>query len=356
MAEGQRVVVAGAGFAGLNVAKGLQKQAQVTVVAPTDKFVFLPLIHEVLGEKSLPRTVTKDLSEILPDAELIYGRAAKVEGNDLVTTDGQRIPFDTLVLAIGAEPNDFGVPGVAQHALSFYSVGDALASNAMLKHVASELEGQRPLRVRVVGASFTGVEVAGEAADLLDKLDIPREITLHDALPSIFPHQSEDFREAVHEGLKRLGLEVRTEQLVQEVREDGLTVKHGETTEELPADVVFWCAGVRPRTIEGVDAEVRPSLRSTSREDVYVLGDAASFPRDQGVPKLAQTAEDQASIVVHNVLNPDRQQPYAPKVKGLIVSIGDRYAVAELANGPVFKGRVPWHVKRNLYKAKIRMT
>lgn len=357
MPSEQRVVVAGAGFAGLNVAKGLQDEADVTLIAPTEKFVFLPLIHEVLGEKALPRTVTKDLDQVLARTELVYGRVREVDGDEVVTSDGERYPFDSLVVAVGAQPNDFGVPGVRENALSFYSVGDALRANATLKHLAAEPR-DGPLKVRIVGASFTGVEVAGEVADLLDDLDVDREILLLDALPEIFPHQSDAFREAVHEGLDRLDLELRTGQMITEVGPDELTVKGQEGQETVPTDLTFWCAGVKPRTVKGVDPNVRPTLQSQTRDDVFVAGDAANFPREAAVPKLAQTAEDQVSIVVHNVLAPDKDRmlEYTPRVKGLIVSIGHGYAVAELTDGPVFKGRVPWHVKRNLYKAKIRMT
>ncbi len=358
MAERERVVVAGAGFAGMRVAKGLEREMDVTLIAPTKQFVYLPLIHEVLSETVAPPAVTRDLAEILPETELVYGRVERLDGDTVVTSDGEAFPFDHLVVAVGAEPNDFGVPGVREHALSFYSVGDALRANATLKVAAAEAEGS-PLRVAIVGASFTGVEVGGEVADLLDKLDVPREIVLLDALPMIFPHQGETFREGVRDGLKRQGLELRTEQMVKEVREDALVVAGdedaGEDAEVLAADVIFWCAGVRPRVLPGVTHQVRDTLQSWDREDVFVVGDAAQFPPERGVPRLAQTAEDQAKVAIHNVLHPDDPVAYEPNVKGLIVSIGHGYAVAELPGDKVFKGKVPWHIKRNLYKAKIRL-
>lgn len=352
MSETPRVVIAGAGFAGVRVAKGLEGHADVTVVAPTDKFVYVPMIHEVLSETSQPRDVARDLHELLPEAELVHGRAQAVESDELVTAAGERLPFDQLVVAIGAEPNDFGTPGVSEHALSFYTVGDALRANATLKHVSTEI-GDRPLRVTVVGASFTGVEVAGEVADLLDKLDVDREITLVEAREEIFPHRSEDFRESVWEGLDRLDLEVELGTMVSEVREDAVAIRGAD--EPLPSDVTFWCAGVQPRTIGGVDPNVDRTLTCQARNDVYVLGDAASFPEALAVPKLAQTAEDQAKVAVHNLRQPEDPIAYEPEVRGLIVAIGEKYAVAEIEGGPVFKGRVPWHVKRNLYKVKMKL-
>ncbi|MBW3583006.1 MAG: hypothetical protein KY455_07905, partial [Euryarchaeota archaeon] len=92
-----------------------------------------------------------------------------------------------------------------------------------------------------------------------------------------------------------------------------------------------------------------------ARDDVYIVGDAAQFPREMGVPKLAQTAEHQAEIAAWNILNPERHKHYATLVKGIIVSIGHDYAVAELSGDMVYTGKIPWHVKRTLYKAKIRL-
>lgn len=354
MAARERVVVAGAGFAGMNVAKRLEDRFDVTLVAPSERFVYLPLIHEVSSDTSLPNEVSKPLPGILKETRIEHGRAKAVEGKELVTAAGERYPFDTLVVAIGAEPNDFGVKGVREHALTFYSIGDALRANATFKMVASKKAGE-PVRVIVVGAGFTGVELAGEMATLADALGVEREILLLDALPDVFPRQSQEFRDAIREGAKMLELEIRTSQKIVEVRADGVVVQTGEGTTFLASDVTFWCAGVRPRTLEGVDPSVKPTCQSVSRPDVFVLGDAARFPREMGVPQLAQTAEDQAEIVAWNVLYPETLRNYTPNVKGVIVSMGEKHAVAELAGGVVLKGALPWHVKRTLYKAKIAL-
>jgi NADH dehydrogenase FAD-containing subunit len=354
MAERLRVVVAGAGFAGLNVAKELEDDCDVTLIAPTDRFVFVPLIHEVASDKLLPGDVTRRLADVLPKTRLVHGRAAKVDGKHLVAASGDRYVFDVLVVAVGSEPNDFGVKGVREHALTFNNLGDALRANGTLKSAAGTVQG-RPLRVTVVGAGFTGVEVSGEAAELLDKLGVARQVTLLDALPDIFPRQSPEFRRKIREGLDRRGLELRTGQKIVEVRPDGVVVSSGENTGLVPSDVTFWCAGVKPRTVEGVDPNVRMTLQSVARDDVYVVGDTARFPREKGVPQLGQTAEDQAKVVAWNVLYPEKKREYEPRVKGVIVSVGHDYAVAEISGGPVLAGRIPWHVKRQLYKAKIAL-
>jgi NADH dehydrogenase len=348
----ERVVVAGAGFAGVDVAKALQDDREVVLVAPQEEFVYLPMIHEVLSETSRPGDVSIPLDDIAPKAEHVHGRAQRVEDGELVTTDGQRLAFDRLVVAIGAQPADFGVEGVDEHGLSMYSIGDAMRANAELKHAATEVDGS--LEVTVVGASFTGVEVAGEVADLLDAHDVDRSVRLVEARPRIFPNRSDRFREGVFDGIDRLDIDLHTDAMVDEVTDEAVDARVEDEERTWTSHVTFWCAGVEPRTIEGVDQRVDEQLVSVSDPDVFVAGDAARF-EDREVPRLAQTAEDQADVVVHNVRNPGEPVAYDPQVRGLLVSIGERYAVAELQHGPVFTGRIPWHIKRNLYKAKMTL-
>lgn len=354
MARRRQVVVAGAGFAGVRVAKALEQTHDVTLIAPTDRFVYLPLIHEILSERVRPRAATRMLPDVLHKAHIVHGRVKRVKDKVAVTAAGGRFEFDDFVCAVGAEPNHFGIPGAAKHALSFYSVGDALRANATLKQAHAE-HPRRALHIVVAGASFTGVEVAGEVADLLANLDVACRITLVDALATLFPRQSKEFQGAIAQGLKRHNLHVRLSQPIQRVAPHAVHVQTRSGVEVVRSDVTFWCAGTRPRHVQGVDPNVRPTLQSVARDDVWVAGDAASLPREWGVPKLAQTAEQQAKIVAWNIKNPKRRHGYEPQIKGLIVSIGGHYAVAELANGTVLSGAIPWHVKRQLYKAKVRL-
>lgn len=354
MAGKPNVVIAGAGFAGVKTAKALRGKANITLIAPTDRFVYLPLIHELVSEHETPRTVSKRLSEIFQTATLVEDRVVAIDGNEAVTASGARYPFDHFVHAAGAEPNDFGLPGVREHTFSFYSIRDALLANGHLKAAAASVYG-RPVKVVIIGASFTGVEVAGEVRELMQKLDVDCTIDLLDAGTEIFPHQSKDFRDGVWQALGEMDLNVRLGCRISIVNEGVVLMGKGEDKEAIPADVILWCAGARPRTIDGVDPNVDSTMQMQGRDDVWVVGDAANFPREMGVPKLAQTAEQMAPVAAHNILHPDRMKPYAPELKGVIVSVGHERAVAEMA-GTTLTGKIPWHIKKRLYKAKIRLT
>lgn len=354
MARKPRVVIAGAGFAAVKTAKALKGKAKITLIAPTDRFVYLPLIHELVSERETPPSVSKKLADIFQTAKLVEGRVVAVEDDEAVTEDGHRFPFDAFVCAIGAEPNDFGLHGVREHTFSFYSVRDALLANGMLKAKAAEVYG-RPVHVAIVGASFTGIEVAGEVRELFAKLDVPCDIDLVEAGDALFPRQSKEFQKAVKQACKEMDLRVLFEHRIASVGPEAVVAHTPKGEVTLSADVVLWCAGAKPRSIEGVDPHVRPTLQSKERDDVFVVGDAATFPREMGVPKLAQTAELQGPVAAHNILNPDRMKEYVPEVKGLIITVGKDRAVAEIGD-TVLSGKIPWHVKKRLYKAKIALT
>lgn len=343
-----RVVIAGAGFAGVKTAKALRGKADITLIAPTDRFVYLPLIHELVSENETPRGVSKRLTEIFQTATLIQGKVNAIEGKEAVLENGDRIPFDHFVSAVGAEPNDFGIPGVRDHTFSFYSISDALLANGNLKAAAARVYG-RPVKVAVIGASFTGIEVGGEVKELMEKLDVDHEIVFLDAGQDIFPHQAKEFREGVWAALDELNMDVRMGSKITGVEKGRVILDGGE---EVTADVILWCAGARTRQIEGVNPEVGLNLQDPDRDDVFVVGDAAMFPRELGIPKLAQTAEAQAPVVAHNILKPHRMKDYEMELKGVIVSIGQKRAVAQIGD-TVLAGKIPWHLKKRLYKTKI---
>jgi NADH dehydrogenase len=343
-----RVVIAGAGFAGVKTAKALRGKADITLIAPTDRFVYLPLIHELLSEKESPRTVSKRLTEIFQTATLVEGKVTAIEGKEAVLENGARVPFDYFVSAVGAEPNDFGIPGVREHTFAFYSISDALLANGNLKSAAARVYG-RPVRVAIIGASFTGIEVGGEVKELMEKLDVDHEIQFLDAAKEIFPQQAKEFQDGIWKALIELGITVRMNEKIVGVEHEKVLIEGGE---EVQADVILWCAGARTRQIAGVNPEVGLTLQDPDRDDVFVVGDAAMFPRELGIPKLAQTAEAQAPIAAHNILKPARMKEYEVDVKGIIVSIGQKRAVAQIGD-TVMAGKIPWHIKKRLYKTKI---
>jgi len=161
------------------------------------------------------------------------------------------------------------------------------------------------------------------------------------------------FRREVQRRLKRMHVDVLLDTVVEEITPTGARVStaRGAPT-EMEADVVLWCAGIRGRTLAGLSMRVDWTLKSLDAPDVWIVGDCARFP--EPVPQLAQTAEAQGELVAANIRRPGRERAYKPRLKGTILSLGPGYAVAEMGNGTVIAGKVPWHIKKQYYKWSLR--
>lgn len=335
----------------MKAAELLVEDHEVVLVAPRPRFTFLPLVHELLSEETVPVDIERGLDEIAP-ATYVQGKVVAVDDKRVVTEDGQRIRFDALVVAIGAEPHFFGVDGAREHTLPLWSLRDALAVNVRLKELLLTPPEAGVYRLAVVGAGATGLEVATEAAAFFDRYDAPYEVRVVEMQPEIFPDSRARFRQEVRKGLKRMGVELITGTVVKEATARGPRVATGDDEHLLESDVTIWCAGIRGRMVRPLSMKVDRTLKSVDHEAVWIAGDCARFP--DPVPQLAQTAEAEAEVVAHNVRRPDDPKQYEPKVKGTILSLGPGYAVAETGTGNVMAGKLPWHVKKQYYKWTLR--
>jgi NADH:ubiquinone reductase (H+-translocating) len=345
-------VVAGAGFAGMKAAADLAVDHDVVVVAPQPRFTFLPLVHELLSEESVPAEISRPLAE-LARVTYVQGHAVSVEEKRLVTDKGDRIRFDSLVVALGAKPHYFGVPGAPENAHAIWSLEQALEANVRLKRLLLHPPAAGAYRVTVVGAGATGLEVATEAAAFFDRYDAPHEVTVLEMRDQLFPLAKPGFRREVEKGLKRFHVKVLFETKVETIGPHAVTVStKGEAARELPSDLTLWCAGIRGRSLEPLSMKVDWHLQSLERPDVFIAGDCARFP--EPVAQLAQTAEAQGAVVAHNVRHPSRLRTYTPRLKGTILSLGPGYAVAETGGGKVLAGALPWHIKKQYYKWTLR--
>lgn len=349
------VVVVGTGFAGIRAAKKLEGKAKVTVVSPTDRFTFLPLVHELVSEESRPLAITRPVRDLLPKAKHVAGTAKALGEKSVLLENGDEIPFDNAIVAIGAAPHYFDTPGARENSLPFWSLEDGLRANAALKQLLLRPRGESVYRVVVVGAGATGLEVAGEAAAFFERYDAPYEVDVLEMRDAIFPQATKEFRTQVRKALERFHLRVLTRTAVKSIEPGRVVVQtRHEDPRGIRSDLTFWCAGVRGRTLAPLSMQVDWHLRSVDRPDVLIVGDCARFPKEGApVPQLAQTAEQQGAVAAYNVLHPDRPRRYEPKLKGTILSVGPGYAIAETGKA-VLSGRLPWHVKKQYYKWTLR--
>jgi NADH dehydrogenase len=375
-----RVVVVGAGFAGLSAARALIGQpVEVTVVDQRNFHTFQPLLYEVATAGLESGDVAYPIRVIFGKARNVSFRMAAVTGVDwerreVLLAEGHRLPFDSLVVASGATARFFGIPGASEHSFPLYTLTDArrLRDHILrrLEDVDSHPEGARArgaLTFVVIGGGPTGVEVAGALAELLDVavehdgFGFDRsagQIILVDALDRLLTPFERSAADYAARTLAGRGIELRLGHMVRAVRDDAVELDDGTV---IPTRTVVWAGGV---TVEGTVAGaigaptgpngrllVRPDLTVEGHDDVYAVGDAAAVlwgsdeDPDQVCPQVAQVAIQSGGHAARQILARVGGRPTEPfhyKDKGIMATIGRRAAITQFPNGRVLRGTLGW--------------
>jgi len=282
-----------------------------------------------------------------------------VDEEGVEVTPARRIPYDTLVIAVGSQTNDFGTPGVAEHALRLDEPPQAGRFHRRLVNACIRAHAQtaplRPaqLQVAIIGAGATGVELAAQLHNTtrelvaygLDRIDPEKDVKINliEAADRILPALPPRLSEAAAELLRGLGVRVLTSARVAEVLADGVKLADGRV---IPAELVVWAAGVKAADflahLDGLETNrinqlvVTPTLQTTRDPDVFAIGDCASCPwegRGAPVPPRAQAAHQQASHMVKQIerrLAGRELRPFRYRDFGSLVSLGEYSTVGSL--------------------------
>jgi NADH:ubiquinone reductase (H+-translocating) len=385
--SGGRIVIAGAGYAGLHVALRLTAKlrnnpgVELTLVDRHDYHQALTELPRVAAGTRAADAVRIPLQDVL--AERVRFVQAEIGGFDLarrrVLTGAGPIGWSRLVLALGSRPNDFAIPGLAQRAMSLYSASDAqrvwaAVNRALEDAAAADPEQQRRLATVVVGGGgATGVELAGELAEMLPEVasshglasDRPA-VLLVEAGPTILAGSSPQLIDNATRILSDLGVQVRTNAMVAAATEEGFQLKGGQLVE---GGVFVWAGGVKaPELVVGSGlpighngrVKVDRYLRVLDHPEVYVAGDLASVvdPRSGHVlPPLAQVALEEGETVARNLdaeLEGRPLEAFTFHDKGFVVSVGTRRGVADIA-GITSGGRLA-HLLKDLIEWEYRQS
>lgn len=394
-----RVLIVGAGAAGLALAStlghrfGKDGPLSVTLQDLSRVHVWKPLLHEVAAGSFDSST---DAIELMAHARLRHYRfrigqmvgldrsqrvihVAQVNdaaGNEIIPP--RVLGYDTLVIAIGSLSNDFGTPGVADHAITLDTLGQAEKFNQMLIDAClranAQYEPLRPdqLNCAIVGAGATGVELAAELHDTmreiasynLDNIDFERaiKITLIEAGPRILQALPESLARDTADLLDSLGVVIRTNTQVTEVRAGGVTLGDGAF---LPAELIVWSAGIKApemlRELDGLETDrinrlvVTPSLQTTRDDAIFAIGDCAHcvLPGQTApLPARAQVAEQQSQFMADAISRRIKGEPIGNFVyvdRGSLVALSRYKTFGVLFRGYRFKGRLATLAYRSLY-------
>lgn len=366
------VVIVGGGFGGLKAAEHVARlPVRITLIDRKNFHTFQPLLYQVATAGISPAEIAAPIREILHRHENVEVLLGEVYGVDVtqrqVHVRGFDLRYDYLVVASGATHAYFGHDEWEPLAPGLKTIEDALEMRRriLLAYELAEREAaltgsHRQLNFVVVGAGPTGVELAGTLAEISRKslaenfrnIDPAKtRILLVEAGPSVLSAYPEDLRQSAVKQLEHLGVEVRTNAAVREVRSGQVSIGN----EVVPAEVILWAAGVSASPLGralGAPTDragrvlVEPDLSIPGHREVFVLGDLASMKDEKGrpLPGVAPVAMQQGKYVARQIaadLAGKSRSPFHYLDKGSLATIGRAAAIAKFGKVHI-SGYLAW--------------
>ncbi len=381
-----KIVIVGGGAGGLELATkagrklGRSGQAEVVLVDRNQTHIWKPLLHEVASGSLDPDVEgvsyrahgagngftfkLGELNSVNPQRRTIQlSPMYNAQGDEFLPAREES--YDLLVLAVGSVSNDFNVEGVAEHCIFLDSINQAQRFHRQLLekfiHLNKQLgqgESECNLKVAIIGAGATGVELAAElhrAREWFATYGLKHvtaehlQLTLIEAGPRVLPQLNNHISSGVATELQKLGVDLRTNTAVTQATKEGFVTAEGEL---IAADLMVWAAGVKApdflHSIEGLELNranqilVQPTLQTSTYDDIFALGDCAGFElpgadgKPRWVPPRAQSAHQMASVVAKNLIRQVRGQPlqtFKYRDFGSLVSLSDYSAFGRLMGG-----------------------
>jgi NADH dehydrogenase len=378
-----RVVVIGSGFGGLNAVKKLKRaDVDIKLIARTTHHLFQPLLYQVatgiISEGEIAPT-TRVILRRQRNVQVLLGDVTHIDlTRKVVVSDllghSYDTPYDSLIVAAGAGQSYFGNDQFAEFAPGMKSIDDALELRGRILSAFEAAERsndperrKKLLTFTVVGAGPTGVEMAGQIAELADytlkgafrHIDSTRaRVILLDAAPAVLPPFGDKLGKRAAARLEKMGVEIQLGAMVTDVDRDGITVKDSDgTIRRIESACTVWSAGVSASSL-GRDlarqsaveldragrVKVLPDLSLSGHPSVFVIGDMAAV---EGVPGVAQGAIQGAKYAAGTIkaelagADPAEREPFQYFDKGSMATVSRFSAVAKI--GPLeFSGFIAW--------------
>ncbi len=367
------VVIVGAGFGGLEMAKRLRNApVQITLIDRQNYHLFQPLLYQVAIAGLVPSQIAYPLRTIFRKHKNLTFQMGEVTSIDLegryVRSNGSVLAYDYLILAVGGQTNFFGMRSVEENGFQLKSIEDATGTRnhllRMFERASREVDpGVRKalLTFVVVGGGPTGVETAGALAELITHVmtkDYPQmdlhevRVLLVEATGTVMPAYPDGLRKATMKLLEDKKVEILLNKRLTDY--NGRTVTFAEGS-PIGAHTLIWTAGVRAAEIvDGLGVQqaaagrvrVGPTLQLPGHPEVFVIGDASYVEDEKGqaLPMLATVAQQQAKAAALNLrkmLKGEMLEPFHYKDPGLLATIGRNAAVARIW-GLSFSGFIAW--------------
>lgn len=359
---GKKVLIVGAGYAGIEAALALNKhkkkeELEVTLIDKNTYHTLLTELHEVAGNRVSEEAIRIPLNRIFKNTgvKVVNDQIKTFDlENNKLTSEGNEYPYDYLIMAMGSTPNFFGTPGLQEHAFTLWSFDDAVRIREHIKKCfvlaaqeTNKEERQKLLTFVVGGAGFTGAEMIGELAywtkDLAKEYNLDRKeirLIIVDMLPNILNVLCEKNIKTAHKYMEKLGIEIILNTAIKSVTPDGFTA--GE--QFIPTKTLIWCAGIRSAAeVDQMDIDKLGGPKRlkvdefcrTKYENVYAVGDLSGHMDEAGKPYPAmvenaiQSARGAALNILHELRGQEKQRVKVT-MHGTMVCVGNYFAVSEI--------------------------
>ncbi|MTJ31438.1 NAD(P)/FAD-dependent oxidoreductase [Aphanizomenon sp. UHCC 0183] len=324
-----KICILGGGFGGLYTALRLSQlpwestpKPEIILVDQSDRFVFSPLLYELLTRELQTWEIAPPYSELLQGTGIQFHQAAvsaiDINKQTVQLADKSELNYDRLVLALGGEtPLDL-VPGAATHAYPFRTITDAYKLEERLR----TLEAAKPekIRVAIVGAGYSGVELACKLADRIGEKGRFRLIELSDQILRTSPEFN---REAAKKALDSKGVFIDLETKVAAINQDSISLEYKNQVDTIPVDLVIWTVGTKVSPIvtalplkhnQRGQITTTAQLQAIEHPEIFALGDLADCLDAEGkqVPATAQVAFQQADYTAWNIWATITNRPLLP--------------------------------------------
>lgn len=368
----QRIIVVGGGFAGVTAVRELSSklgdQAEITLIDKHSYQTSMTQLHEVAAGRVPFTTVQYDFQRILgrrKNVSIVTDQVVEVDKeNKIVRATKGNYEFDYLVVSIGSEPNDFGVPGVKEYGYTLWSIEDAIKLKHHLEEIvlkaSTELDPEKRkalLTINVAGSGFTGIEMVGELIDWrrvvardwkLDESEI--RLNVVEMMPTIMNVLDRTQADKGLEYLKKQNVNILVNHAITGAFDDHITVNVGgrdeeKVAKEIKSDTLIWTTGVQGNT-QAMKYELHESERGHrlvandymqaegyEGQGIYVAGDISAHMEDNGrpQPQIVQAAEQTGHVAAHNIISDitgAEKEKFVGKYAGTLVSISSRWGVA----------------------------
>ncbi|MCE5084570.1 NAD(P)/FAD-dependent oxidoreductase [Mammaliicoccus sciuri] len=361
--ERKKVLVLGAGYAGLQIVTKLQKlvsnqDVDVTLINKNDYHYEATWLHEASAGTLNYEDALYPITNVIDRNKVNFVKAEVTKINKdakTVETSNGVFEYDILVVALGFESETFGIEGMKEHALQIENIN---TSRRIAKHIedkfanyaASKEKDENDLAILVGGAGFTGVELLGELTERIPELckkygvdQSKVKITCVEAAPKMLPMFSENLVNYVVKYLEDRGVEFKISTPIVACNEKGFVVKVNDEEQTLEANTAIWAAGVRgsklmEESFDGVKRGrivVKDDLSIDNYDDIFVIGDCSAVMAGEGdnkrpLPTTAQIAMQQGEHLaknIKNIFNGEKTEPFVYDDKGTVCSLGSHDGV-----------------------------